>query len=174
MSVLLEPPLDGEYHIAFEGYVAKARSVRDVTGKLGEQLEEVEALLRPLDVSRHLHRYAVGKWSVKEVLGHMTDTERIFAYRLLRFARADQTPVPGFDENLYVASADFDKCDWDELLDEFTLVRRASILLLRHLPEAAWLRAGVSNRHALSVRALAFIMIGHVEHHLAIIRERYV
>lgn len=173
MSVHLEPPAQGEYHAAFEKYIARARDSRDVTGRMTEQLHELEALLRPLDPSHQTHRYAVGKWSIKEVLGHLSDAERIFTYRLLRFARADLTPVAGFDENTYVEAAGFDNVPWEDLIEEFAAVRRATVLLLQHLPEAAWLRAGISNHHSLSVRALAFIIIGHVDHHLSVLRERY-
>lgn len=173
MILSLEPPVDGEYHAAFEKYILLARGNRDVIGRLNQQLQEVEELLRPLDPARHGYRYAVGKWSVKEMVGHMSDTERIFSYRLLRFARADMTPVPGFDENTYVQAADFDALDLTELLDEFASVRRATVQLLSHLPAAAWQRAGISNHHTLSVRALVFVMLGHVDHHLSMLRERY-
>ena len=107
------------------------------------------------------------------MLGHITDTERIFAYRALRVARNDQTPLPSFDQDPYVAASEAERCDWSELLEEFEHVRRASILLLRHLPQTAWTRTGTASGAPVSVRALAYIMIGHVEHHLDLLRERY-
>jgi hypothetical protein len=166
-------PQPDEYKPHFAGYVAKAAGVADPVQALTEQLGELCRLLEPLDTAAQLHRYAPGKWSVKEVAGHITDTERVMSYRLLRVARADQTPLPGFDENLFVTNARFDECAWADLLEEFRHVRHASILLLRHLPEAAWTRRGVSPEHPTSVRALAYILFGHAAHHLDILRERY-
>ncbi len=107
------------------------------------------------------------------MLGHLIDTERIFAYRALRIARADATPLPGFEENAYVASAHSEAVPWDELVEEFETVRAATILLIKHFPEDAWLRMGTSSGQPISVRALTHVMIGHVEHHLDILRDRY-
>jgi hypothetical protein len=166
-------PQTGEYNPSFAGYVSKARAFADPIQELDQQLHEVLSLLRPLDANRQLYRYAPGKWSVKELLGHITDTERIFAYRALRVARADQTPLPSFEQDSYVAASEVERCDWNELLQEFEHVRRASILLLRHLPEAAWARRGTASEAPISVRALAYIMIGHVAHHLEILHEHY-
>jgi uncharacterized damage-inducible protein DinB len=166
-------PQPGEYNPSFAGYVNKARPFAAPVQKLGEQLRELLSLLRPLEPTHQHHRYASGKWSVKELLGHLIDTERIFAYRALRVARGDPTPLPSFDQDPYVAAAEADRCDWNELLEEFEHVRRASILLLRHLPETAWTRTGTASGAPITVRALAHIMIGHVEHHLDILRERY-
>jgi hypothetical protein len=166
-------PQPGEYNPAFAGYVSKAQSVADPVNKLGEQRDELLSLFRPLGADKQLYRYAPGKWSVKEVLGHIIDTERIFAYRALRVARADQTPLPSFEQDDYVAASEVEGCDWIELLDEFEHVRESSILLLRHLPEASWLRTGTASGAPITVRALAYIMVGHVEHHLEILRQRY-
>ena len=107
------------------------------------------------------------------MLGHVIDAERIFSYRALRVARADQTPLPAFNQDLYVPAAEADRCDWTELLEEFEHVRMASILLLAHLPEAAWQRTGTASNYPISVRALAYIMVGHVEHHLDILHKHY-
>ena len=167
-------PQPGEYNPAFAGYVSKARSIADPLKKLEEQRQELLSLLRPLGSEKQLYRYAPGKWSVKEMVGHIIDTERIFSYRALRVARADQTPLASFEQDDYVAASGLERCDWSELLDEFDHVRRAAILLLRHLPEAAWSRAGTASDAPITVRALAYIMIGHVAHHLEILRERYV
>ncbi|MGA2117806.1 MAG: DinB family protein [Bryobacteraceae bacterium] len=166
----LEP---GDYSPFFAGYVAKAQAFGDPVARLGNQWGEVHSLLAPLPEAVQLHRYAPGKWNVKEVLGHLIDTERIFAYRALRIARADVTPLAAFEENGYVAAAQTERCPWPELLEEFGHVRQASILMLRHLPLAAWLRIGTSSGAPLSVRAVAYVMVGHVEHHLEILRQRY-
>ena len=166
-------PESREYSPFFEGYVGKSRAFDDPVHKLTEQLTEVLSLLQPLKEEQQLHRYAPGKWSVKEMTGHLIDTERILSYRALRIARADHTPLAGFEENGYVAAAVTESCDWSELLEEFTHVRKASALMLRHFPDAAWQRMGSSNGAPISVRALAYILLGHVEHHLGILRERY-
>jgi hypothetical protein len=166
-------PEPGEYKPAFGGYVGRAVSFSDPVQKLTDQLEEVLSLLRPLDAKKQAHRYADGKWSVKEVLGHLTDTERVMAYRALSIGSGDLTSLPSFDENAFAAAAEADRADWSDLLDEFTHVRRATILMLRRLPKAAWVRVGTASDAPISVRALAYIMIGHVAHHLEILRERY-
>ncbi|HYE58379.1 MAG TPA: DinB family protein, partial [Rhodothermales bacterium] len=142
-------------------------------GVLERQATELDALLRSLDEERARHRYAPGKWSVKEVLGHVTDAERIFAYRLLCIARGDQTSFPGFDENAYVPNSGADDRSMDDLLDEFAAVRRATLALLRGLPDAAMTRIGTANGQLVSVRALPFILAGHAQHHLNVLRERY-
>jgi hypothetical protein len=166
-------PQPEEYNPAFGVYVTKAQAFADPVEKLDAQLAEVLSSFRSLDPNQQLYRYAPGKWSVKEILGHITDTERIFAYRALRVARTDQTPLPSFDQDLYVRASEADRCDWGELLEEFKYVRRASALMFRHLPEAAWLRTGTASNAPISVRALAYIIIGHAAHHLDILRERY-
>jgi len=107
------------------------------------------------------------------MLGHIIDTERIFAYRALRIGRGDPTALPGFDENIYVQAAEVERCDWGLLLDEFIHVRRASILLLTRMPESAWLHTGTASGMSISLRAMVYVMIGHVAHHLDILRERY-
>lgn len=173
MTFLPGSPEPNEYNPYFEGYVSRTREVADPAARLAEQLDEVLELLGSLAPEIRLHRYAPGKWSIQELVEHLTETERIFTYRLLRVSRGDQTPLPGFDENAYVVAAEADKCGWDALVAEFAAVRLASVLLLGNLPEAAWMRTGSSNGHPTSVRALAYIMIGHVEHHVAVLRERY-
>jgi DinB superfamily len=166
-------PEPTEYNPAFAGYVGKARAVSDPIQKLTDQMQVLLALLGPLDANQQQFRYAPGKWSIQEVLGHIIDTERIFAYRTLRVARADTTPLASFDQDPYVAASQVERCEWSSLLEEFEHVRRASILLLRHLPPAAWTRTGTASNAPISVRALVYVMIGHVEHHLDILRERY-
>lgn len=152
--------------------------IRQVPGEqigeyLAAQAGEVERLLAPLDDAAARFRYAPDKWSVKEVLGHLSDTERIFAYRLLRIGRADATPLPGFDENAYVLPAEFDARPLPELVREFQAVRAGTIALAEGLPPAAWERRGQASGKSVSTRALAYIMVGHVTHHLAVLRDRY-
>ncbi|HEX8905336.1 MAG TPA: DinB family protein [Longimicrobiaceae bacterium] len=145
----------------------------DVMDLLERQADELPAFLRGIPADRHDHRYAEGKWSVKEVIGHLSDTERVFAYRALRFARGDRTELPGFDENAYTPAGEFGRRDWESLVEEWLSVRRASLSLLRGLPPEAAARRGPANGQDISVRALAYIMAGHVVHHTRLLRERY-
>ena len=120
-----------------------------------------------------LLRYAPGKWTLKEVLGHLTDDERIFAYRALCIARGDTHPLESFDENAYVAGANFNDRSVGNLLDEYYFVRRSTVALFESLSSDAWLRRGTVSGYSASVRGLAFHIAGHELHHLAIVRERY-
>ena len=140
---------------------------------LERQAEEFSAFLRAIPAGLHEHRYAEGKWSVKEVIGHLSDAERIFAYRALRFARGDRTELAGFDENAYVPAGEFGARDFESLVAEWESVRRATLSLLRGLSPEAAARRGVANRQEISVRALAYILAGHIIHHGNILRERY-
>ena len=120
-----------------------------------------------------MHRYASGKWSIKEVVGHMCDTERIMAYRALRIARGDQTPLPGFEQDDYVRAAGFDSISMSDLTEEFRLIREATLPLLRGFDEQALERRGTANKVSISVLALAYIIAGHERHHVSILRSRY-
>ncbi|HEX2571190.1 MAG TPA: DinB family protein [Polyangia bacterium] len=171
-SPSLQRPDASEYAPHFEKYVSLVPA-GDILATLATQLEETLALVRGLSESQGDHRYAPGKWSVKEVLGHVIDTERTFAYRALRFGRNDLVPLPGFDQNEYVSHASFDRWPLQELAAEFGHVRHSHILFFRHLEDAAWQRRGVASGHEVSVRALAYITAGHAAHHVRILRERY-
>jgi hypothetical protein len=145
----------------------------DVVARLRRQIAETAALLRPLDETQARHRYAPGKWRVIEVLGHLADTERVMAYRALRVARGDETPMAGFDENVYVPAGEFERRPISDVLAEFEAVRAATVALLGGLPEAAWTRWGVANGQRVTVRALAHIIAGHELHHVDVLRTRY-
>ena len=140
---------------------------------LTSQVDEAEAWLGGLPEERALHRYAPGKWSVKEVLGHVCDNERVFAYRALRFARGDATLLANFDENLYVRTAHFDRRPMTDILGELRTVRAATLALLRTLDAEALDRVGVARGLRMSARALAWIIAGHMAHHLDVLRARY-
>jgi hypothetical protein len=169
----MNAPPPTEYHPAFAGYVAKVHEVTDPIAQLGVQLDEILSLLDPLGQSKWLHRYAPGKWSLKELLGHMIDAERIFSYRALRIARADTTPLPGFEQDPYVAAAESNHCDPTRLLGEFEHLRRATILMCQNFPEAAWTRIGTASGGPMSTRAMIYILLGHAQHHLEVIHKRY-
>jgi uncharacterized damage-inducible protein DinB len=135
--------------------------------------QEIHYQLSQVSEDQSAFRYAEDKWSLKQVLGHLIDTERIFQYRLLRVARQDQTPIEGFEQDDYVASGEFDARSWASLLEEYTTVRAATVSLINGLPEDAWLRRGTANNNPVSVRALACLIAGHELHHMGIVKERY-
>ncbi len=162
----------GEYAPYFERYVSLVPG-EDPVAVLAEQAAAVLQVLGGVPEARAGFRYAPGKWSIREVVGHCSDAERVFAYRALAFARGEEAALPPFDENGFARLAGHDGVSLTQLLDEFAAVRAASLHLLRHLPPAAWQRNGIASGKEISVRALAFIMAGHVAHHLRILRERY-
>ncbi len=140
---------------------------------LETQLQKMKQLLGPLTDGQGDFRYAPGKWSIKETLGHVNDAERIFAVRILRIARGDQTPLPGFEQDDYVKIANASARKLSELLEEFAAIRRATIALIRSLDDASWLRRGTASGREVSVLAIAFIIAGHALHHHAIFEEKY-
>jgi hypothetical protein len=162
-------PDASEYASSFGTYINLVQS-DDVMAVLAEM---PLAGLRSVSGEASLMRYAPGKWSLREVVGHVIDTERIFAYRALRFARNDSTELTGFEQDDYIPAAHFDRRPWSELLDEFELVRRGNLLLFGGFDGEAWLRRGVANGVTLSVRALVYAIAGHELHHLRIIRTKY-
>lgn len=165
-------PEADEYAPFYAGYVARVPE-GDVVEVLERQLDDVVRFFGEISAASEGHRYAPGKWSVREVVGHLADTERIMTYRALRIARGDATPLAGFDENAYIPPAGFDGRPLASLAEEWAAVRRATLPLFRHLDAEAWTRRGTANDNAVSVRALAHIIAGHTEHHLEILRTRY-
>jgi uncharacterized damage-inducible protein DinB len=165
-------PAEGEFLPYYERYISLVPA-GDVLSTLASQMSETQDLLRGLPASSSTYRYAPGKWSVNEVIGHVIDSERIFAGRALRFARNDATPMPGFEQDDYVRNSKFDAVPLAELASELDTVRQATVFLFKHLEEPAWLRRGVANNAEVSVRALAYIIAGHELHHREILRARY-
>jgi hypothetical protein len=145
----------------------------DVLELLDRQGAETVSLLSGLSEEQALYRYAPEKWSVKQVIGHLSDTERVFTYRALRFSRNDATPLPGFEENDFVAGANFDERPFPEVLDEFSSVRAASLTFYRSLNQELAQRRGVANELEFSVRSVPYIVAGHERHHVRVLRERY-
>jgi uncharacterized damage-inducible protein DinB len=145
----------------------------DIVTILGRQIDDTLALFASISDAQAGSRYAPGKWSVKEVVGHLIDTERIFGYRALRFARNDRTPIPGYEQDDYVSNGNFDAQSLSDLASEYEHVRRAGIYLLRGLSSDAWDRRGIASDNEVSVRALAYIIAGHELHHLGVIRTKY-
>lgn len=173
MSCSSVPPADDEYGAPYASYVSRIPPGEDILALLARQREETLGRFNPVAEGRGTHRYAPGKWSVKEVVVHLSDTERIMAYRALRIARGDETPLPGFDENAYTPLAGADGQPLAALVTEWGQVREATVSLFRHLPAAAWTRRGSASGMPVSVRALAWIIAGHERHHLGTLAERY-
>jgi uncharacterized damage-inducible protein DinB len=173
MSPLAIPrPASDEAAPFYHGYIGKVRG-ENIAEQLASQLREVERLFASIDDRAALARYAAGKWSIKEVLGHLSDVERVLAYRLLRISRGDRTPLAGFDEDAYVPAGEFDARSLQALVDEFKAVRHATLALVQTVPAERWGERGEANGKAISARALAYILVGHVVHHLGVLRERY-
>ena len=145
----------------------------DALGALRAQSASTPRLLSGLSEAQAMHRYAPGKWSVKEVVGHVIDGERVFAYRALRIARTDATPLPGFDENAWVPAAHFVRRSMPDRVSDYQTVRAATVALFSSLDEDALTRVGTANNLPFSVRALAHIIAGHELHHVGLLRERY-
>jgi hypothetical protein len=171
-TIITAQPDTTEYAPYYEKYIALVPK-DDVVATLSRQLDETLATLRGLTEEQADSRYAPGKWSIKELVGHVIDTERIFAHRAFRFARNDSAPLPGFEQDDYVRAGNFSNCQLFDLADEFEHVRRANLFLFRSLDGEAWLCRGTANDAEVSVRALAYIMAGHETHHMQILRTRY-
>src|SRR5467141_346732 len=165
-------PAEGEYAPYAEKYVSLITGT-DILETLEAQLKQTTTLFSGRSERDGDFRYGPEKWTVKEVVGHIADTERIFAYRALRIARGDQTPLAGFEQDDYVRGGNFAERTLANLAQEFGLVRAATIALFRSLQKDAWQRRGVANKNEVSVRALAFIVAGHELHHRLILEERY-
>jgi len=165
------PPF-GEYPAYYGSYInlVPAGSLNEI---LSRQLEDTVTLLTGITEAQENFQYAPGKWTVKEVIGHITDTERIMSYRLLRISRGDQTPLAGYDDEEYVKEASFHSRSMSDLLEDFAAVRRSTIALLHGLPEGVWNRKGFANGGEISVNALAYIIAGHELHHIKLLKERY-
>jgi uncharacterized damage-inducible protein DinB len=170
-TVVPARPEASEYGPHYTNYVALATE-GDVLAALSTQLDEILALLRGLPEATANTRHAPYTWSVKQVLGHVTDADREFGHRAFRFSRNDPTPLPAFEENAYVNNAPFDETTLSDLLDEFEHIRRANLALFRRLSAEAWSRTGVASNKSVTVRALAYIIVGHTRHHVNILHKR--
>ncbi len=137
------------------------------------QLADALQFFSSISEEKSLYRYAPTKWSIREVLNHISDTERAFAFRALWFARNFTAPLPGYDQDIAATGASADKFSWADHIDDFRSVRLATISLFKTLPPEAWLRTGIASDNTFTVRAMAFIIPGHVAHHLSLIRDRY-
>lgn len=170
--MMIGKPQAGEYAEYYERYI-KLVNDDDILGTLSRQTVELREAAALVSSARERHRYGPGKWSIREIFGHLIDAERVFGYRLFCISRGEKRSLPGFDENEYVASSGFDERTLQSLVDELVLLRSANLTLMKSLDESQWNRSGVANDVPVSVRSIAFILAGHVKHHMAVLSERY-
>jgi len=173
MPAARETKPDPSEHLPYYGKYIQLVPEGDIISTLETQARDAKAFLAGIGAAVSTYRYAPGKWSVKEMLGHVIDSERVFSARALIFARGDAARLPGFEQDDYVRTASSDSFPLPELAAELEAVRRSTVFLFRHLPEEAWLSRGVANDAEVSVRALAYIIAGHELHHWEVLRTRY-
>jgi hypothetical protein len=154
------------------GYIDRIQSA-DVVEVLERQIGEALPRLRAVSEERSLHRYEPGKWSIREVLGHVSDAERVFLYRALWFARGFDDPLPSFEEKTAVVAARADAVPWSRHVEEFRAVREATVAFFKNLPAEGWMRRGTASEKPFTTRALAYVIAGHLDHHLGVLQERY-
>lgn len=171
-TVHIQRPADSEYNAYYRKYVSLVPD-GDLLAQLQAQGAETVTLLRGVSEEKSTHAYAPGKWNVREVVGHLTDTERVFTYRALSFARGDTNALPSFDENAWAKTSNAGQRPIEDLVDEFIAVRAGTLALFDGFTPADLVRTGVASGNSVSVRALAWITAGHERHHVAILRERY-
>ena len=172
MTTIVGRPQTTEHPPYFSRYIDLVPE-DDIAGTLEAQGRETGALLAKVSEEKAAFRYAPGKWSIKQVVGHVTDGERVFAYRLMCIARGESKSLPGFEENDYVRNANFDEIPFVDLVEGLAATRRATLALVRGLSAEAWRRIGTANENKTSARAVAYMIVGHERHHLRVLRERY-
>ena len=165
-------PESSEYAPYYGKYVALVPD-GDIAVTLSRQIDATAAFLSPLSEQQAAYAYAPGKWSIKEVLGHLMDTERIFTYRALRIGRNDKTPLPGYEQDDYVASANFNGRSLSGLLEEFAAVRNSTVQLFKHFTDKEWERRGTANQVEMTALSLGYVVAGHELHHMDVVRKRY-
>lgn len=171
-SITAQRPLADEHDPYYSRYIALVPE-GEIVSTLRNQISDTLSMLKGLPESKGDFRYAPGKWTIKEVLGHLSDSERVFAYRALRIARNDQTPLSGFEQDDYVRFGRFNHVALGELIDGYATIRESTVRLLKSLNDEAWARRGTANGAGVSVRALAYIIAGHELHHRRILTENY-
>jgi hypothetical protein len=170
--MLVAPPEPDEAAEYYQGYIAQAGE-GDILALLKSQSATAVAFLRGISEERSLYRYAPDKWSICQVLNHVNDSERVFAYRALWFARGFDSPLPSFDQDIAVLGGDAEARPWASHIEELAAIRASTLTLFQNLPTEAWMRRGIASGYSFSVRAIAYIIVGHANHHLRVLRERY-
>lgn len=169
---MLLRPNEGEYNYYFHRYISLVPE-GNLLDLLGMQTQETRDFFEKLSEETGNYSYAPGKWTIKEVLGHVMDTERVFAYRALCIARGEQQPLPGFDQNEYASFAPYAQIPLAKIVQHYTALRVSTFFLLEQIPESAWERTGISSGNPISVRSIAYIIAGHERHHMRVISEKY-
>jgi uncharacterized damage-inducible protein DinB len=172
MSLIMTRPEKGEYAEYYDRYISLVEEP-DIVAVLENQHSELLDFFQKISEEKSHYAYGADKWTIKEVIGHLTDGERIFAYRALRISRADQTPIEGFEQDGYIENSNFNNTPLSELTAELLYVRKANLIFFKNLSGESWQRTGTASENTVSVRALAYIMAGHIRHHLKILNERY-
>ncbi|MGC2238906.1 MAG: DinB family protein [Pyrinomonadaceae bacterium] len=165
-------PEKDEYNEYYETYASLVPEA-EIVPALESQIADVQNIFGEIAEEKGAFAYAEGKWTIKELLGHLIDTEKIFAYRALRIARADKTPIEGFEQDGYIENGNFNSRNLSDLTEEFMLLRRTNLYFFKNMDDEAWRRTGTASGFPFSVRALAYISAGHVRHHLNILKTRY-
>lgn len=168
----MKRPESTEYAKFYANYVSLVADT-DIITALQDQVFDIQSLFDEVSDEQGDYAYAENKWTIKELLGHIIDGERIFSYRAFRISRGDQTPLATFEENDYVANSNFKNRTLRDLVEEFSLLRDANVLMFQNLKENDWSLVGTASDARISVRAIAYIMVGHIRHHLHILRDRY-
>jgi hypothetical protein len=167
-------PLTNEYNPFYEGYIQLASAGNQpILKRLKSQLNAIDDFLADIPVNKHDYAYADGKWTVKQVISHLIDTERVMTYRAMRIARNDQTDLPGYNQDAIVANTDIDKYSYEDLVDELVMLRQANLFFFKCLTDDDMRKKGTANGHVVSAGALLFIIYGHIEHHFNILKEKY-
>jgi hypothetical protein len=173
MTTALTPPTSEEFAPFYSDYILRAVKIDNIVKALPQQIDDIKSALGDLSDEQARFKFGPAEWSIKEVIGHLIDGERVFSYRLLRVSRNDQTPLPGFEQEDYVREAGFDNFAFTDLISEFEFLRCANILAIKNMSDEAVLRLGTASGATISARALIYMMVGHVEHHMASLRENY-
>ena len=165
-------PVETEYAPYYQDYINQVNET-DVMAVLRSEIDDLDVLLNRVPAEKETHAYAEGKWTIRQIVGHLIDGERVFGYRAFCIARGEKQNLPGFEQDDYLRTAPYNNIDLEDLLSEMRLVRLANIAMFRTLDEAAWSRVGIANNNEVTVRAIAFIMAGHLRHHMKVLREKY-
>ncbi|NDK56356.1 DinB family protein [Pontibacter fetidus] len=173
MALTIKKPSDTEFPVSYLPYVSQVPENKEVLDILEQQVTELQQLLATIDDARAEEAYAEGKWTIKELVQHMIDSERVFAYRALCFARGEQASLPGFDENLYAENSMANDRQLKDILDEYELVRKSNLCLFRSFETAVLDNVGTANNKHITLRGLIYVIAGHERHHLNILKERY-
>jgi uncharacterized damage-inducible protein DinB len=168
----MKRPEKHEYAAFYETYVSLVDEI-NIVSAMQLQQKELENIFSQITDEKGLYAYTEGKWTIKQLLGHLIDSERVFSYRALRIARGDSTPLPGFDQDPYVENGNFNETNVEGLLDEMLHLRKSNILMFSNLTQENWDNIGTASENKITTRALAYIIVGHIRHHVNILKEKY-